>query len=65
MLSSQLKELESFGYISRKAYAVVPPRVEYAITEKGKKVIPVIEVIAGYGKQMMKEKQVVYTATKK
>ena len=65
MLSSQLKELEEFGYISRKAYAVVPPKVEYSITEKGKKVIPVIEIIAGYGRQMMKEKEIVYVKTKK
>jgi DNA-binding HxlR family transcriptional regulator len=56
MLSSQLKELEKHELISRKAYAAVPPKVEYSITEKGKKVIPVIEVIRDYGLGVMKEK---------
>jgi DNA-binding HxlR family transcriptional regulator len=55
MLSSQLKELEKHELISRKAYAAVPPKVEYTITDKGKKVIPVIEVIRNYGLSMIKE----------
>jgi len=56
MLSSQLKELEKHELVNRKAHAAVPPKVEYSITEKGKKVIPVIEVIRNYGLAMMKEK---------
>lgn len=55
MLSSQLKELEKHGLINRKAHATVPPKVEYTITEKGKKVIPVIEVIRNYGLSVMKD----------
>ena len=55
MLSSQLKELEKHELISRKAYAAVPPKVEYTITEKGKKVIPVIEVIRNYGLAVMED----------
>jgi DNA-binding HxlR family transcriptional regulator len=55
MLSSQLKELEKHELISRKVHAVVPPKVEYSITIKGKKVIPVIEVIRNYGLMKMKE----------
>lgn len=55
MLSSQLKELEKHGLIHRKAHATVPPKVEYTITEKGQKVIPVIEVIRNYGLSMMKD----------
>jgi DNA-binding HxlR family transcriptional regulator len=55
MLSSQLRELEKHELISRKVHAVVPPKVEYTISEKGKKVIPVIEVIRKYGLQVMKE----------
>ena len=55
MLSSQLKELEEHGYISRKVYPVVPPKVEYTITQKGKETIPVIEVFRDYGMKMMKE----------
>ncbi len=56
MLSSQLRELEKHGLLIRKAHPVVPPKVEYKISAKGKKVIPVIEVISGYGYAMMKEK---------
>jgi len=56
MLSSQLKELEEHGLISRKVYPVVPPKVEYTITQKGKETIPVIEVFRDYGMKMMKEK---------
>jgi DNA-binding HxlR family transcriptional regulator len=55
MLSNQLRELEHHGYISRKVYPVVPQKVEYSITEKGKETIPVIEVIRDYGVKMMDE----------
>jgi DNA-binding HxlR family transcriptional regulator len=55
MLTSQLRELEEEGYITRKAYPVVPPKVEYSITEKGLQAIPVVEVIRNYGLQLMEE----------
>jgi DNA-binding HxlR family transcriptional regulator len=57
MLSSQLRELEKDGLVTRTVYAAVPPKVEYSITEKGKKVIPVIEVIRNYGIELMKESE--------
>lgn len=56
MLSAQLKGLEKEGYIKRTVYAVVPPKVEYSITAKGKAVIPIVEVVRNYGLKMMKEK---------
>jgi len=56
VLSSQLKELEESGLISKKIYAEVPPKTEYAITEKGKETIPVIEIIRNYGLKLMEEK---------
>ena len=66
MLSSQLRELEKHELISRKVYPVVPPKVEYTITENGKRVIPVIEAIANYGFAIMKEKGLgLETSTKK
>lgn len=43
MLTSQLKELENKGLITRTAYPTVPPKVEYNITIKGKKAIPVLK----------------------
>lgn len=56
MLSSQLRELERDELIVRKVYPVVPPKVEYTISAKGKKVIPVIDVIRDYGFEVMREK---------
>lgn len=56
MLSSQLRELEQHGLVARKVYAQVPPKVEYSITAKGKRTIPLISAIRKYGLEMMKEK---------
>lgn len=55
MLSSVLRTLEKEGFITRKVYPVVPPKVEYTITERGKRAIPVIDVIRTYGVALMKE----------
>ena len=49
MLTQQLRELEEDGFISRKVYPVVPPKVEYSITELGKTTIPVIEKLREWG----------------
>ncbi|HMV08537.1 MAG TPA: helix-turn-helix domain-containing protein [Cyclobacteriaceae bacterium] len=56
MLSSQLRELEKHELITRKVHAAVPPKVEYSISAKGKKVVPLIASIRDYGLTMMKEK---------
>ncbi|HCY42194.1 MAG TPA: transcriptional regulator [Prolixibacteraceae bacterium] len=45
MLSSTLKQLESDHFISRKAFAEIPPRVEYSLTATGKSLIPVLNVM--------------------
>ncbi|MCU0367744.1 MAG: helix-turn-helix transcriptional regulator [Cyclobacteriaceae bacterium] len=55
MLSSVLRSLEKEGFVTRKVYAVVPPKVEYSITSRGLKAIPIIEVIRKYGTELMKE----------
>ena len=56
MLSTQLRELEKNELIIRNVHAVVPPKVEYSISAKGKKTIPVIQAINAYGHAIMKEK---------
>ena len=43
MLSKQLKELETDGIINRKVYQVVPPKVEYSLTDFGKSVLPILD----------------------
>ncbi|GAB2588655.1 winged helix-turn-helix transcriptional regulator [Spirosoma areae] len=55
MLSTQLRELEAHGFVTRTVYAVVPPKVEYRLTEKGSRAIPVIEFIRQYGMDLMRE----------
>ena len=42
MLSKQLKELEADGIINRKVYQIVPPKVEYSLTEFGLSVMPIL-----------------------
>lgn len=55
MLTTQLRELEENGFIFRNVYPVIPPKVEYSITEKGKQILPVIEIIRNFGLELMKE----------
>lgn len=55
MLSTQLRELEADGFVTRTVYPVVPPKVEYRLTEKGQRAIPVIEFIRQYGMDLMRE----------
>ena len=55
MLSTQLRELEEEGFITRKVYPVVPPKVEYTITKRGMRSIRVIDSIRNYGLELMKE----------
>lgn len=55
MLSKNLKELLSDGFISKDIIPEVPVRVEYSITEKGKDSIPVISILRDYGFKLMGE----------
>ena len=55
MLTTQLRELEADGFVDRKVYPVVPPKVEYSITEKGLAAIPIIDSIRNYGLELMQE----------
>lgn len=55
MLSTVLRSLEREGFITRTVHPVVPPKVEYALTARGKRTIPIIEAIRKYGAGLMKE----------
>ena len=45
MLSSTLKQLEADHFLTRRAFAEIPPRVEYSLTETGKSLMPILEVM--------------------
>jgi DNA-binding HxlR family transcriptional regulator len=55
MLTSSLRELEEDGFINREVFPVVPPKVEYSLTDRGKKSIPIISRIREYGFELMNE----------
>ena len=55
VLSQKLKELELDGFINKRIYASVPPKVEYSLTERGLKSIVLIEQIRSYGLELMDE----------
>lgn len=52
MLSIQLKSLEAAGIIKREEFQEVPPRVEYSLTEFGRTLIPVLDVVAKWGRTL-------------
>jgi len=49
VLNIQLKELEDHELITKKIYPVVPPKVEYSLTDFGKTLIPVIAALGNWG----------------
>ena len=48
-LSLRLRALEEEGIVERQTFPEVPPRVEYALTEKGRALVPLIEDMRTYG----------------
>ncbi|RRD38461.1 transcriptional regulator [Leptotrichia sp. OH3620_COT-345] len=59
MLTKNLRELEDDDLIKRISYPVIPPKVEYSLTEHGKELEPVIDLLHQWGikhKQYMQDK---------
>lgn len=52
-LSLRLRALEDGGIVERHTYPEVPPRVEYALTEKGKALLPIVEDMRSYGERWL------------
>jgi DNA-binding HxlR family transcriptional regulator len=52
-LSLRLRELEAQGVVERRTYAEVPPRVEYALTDKGQALLPIIEQMREFGRDWL------------
>lgn len=53
MLTQQLRELENDNLIIRKVYPVVPPKVEYSLTELGKSLFPILNAMYDWGVVLM------------
>lgn len=49
VLTANLKEMEACGLLTRKAYAEVPPRVEYTLTPLGESLRPVLAALFDWG----------------
>jgi DNA-binding HxlR family transcriptional regulator len=49
VLSRELKALAQSGLIERRDYGIVPPKVEYSLTRKGRSFVPVISAIRDWG----------------
>ncbi len=57
MLTKCLRELENDGLVSRTVYPTIPPAVEYALTGRGKTLIPALESIYNWADGQMKSSQ--------
>lgn len=55
MLSQVLKDLEEHGVINRKVFEVIPPKVEYSLTDEGRKLLPIMQAMNDYGTQFKAE----------
>ena len=56
MLTQQLRELESQRLIHREVFPVVPPKVEYSLTELGRSLMPILVAMRDWGADYMRSK---------
>ena len=50
VLTAQLRQMEASGLLTRTVYAEVPPRVEYTLTDLGRRLRPVLDAMEAWGK---------------
>lgn len=55
VLTSQLRQMEQSGLVSRKVYAEVPPRVEYTLTDLGYSLQPIMDAMWSWGENYKKK----------
>ena len=56
MLTQQLRELEAHDLIHREVFPVVPPKVEYSLTEAGRSLLPILVAMRDWGAEYMMRK---------
>ena len=55
VLTTQLRQMEESGLLTRKVYAEVPPRVEYTLTELGYSLKPIMDAMWAWGENYKKQ----------
>ena len=56
MLTQQLRELENHKLIHREVFPVIPPKVEYSLTETGKSLMPILVAMRDWGADYLRKK---------
>ena len=56
MLTQQLRELETHNLIHREVFAVIPPKVEYSLTETGRSLMPILVAMRDWGAGYLRKK---------
>ena len=58
VLTHQLRELEEQGLINRTVYPVVPPKVEYSMTELGRSLMPILTMMRDWGAEYLRSQNI-------
>ena len=56
MLTQQLRELEAQELVHREVYPVIPPKVEYSLTETGRSLLPILVAMRDWGADYLRNK---------
>ena len=56
MLTQQLRELEACSLIHREVFPVIPPKVEYSLTETGRSLLPILVAMRDWGAGYLRKK---------
>lgn len=56
MLTQQLRELEMHQLIHREVFPVIPPKVEYSLTETGRSLLPILVAMRDWGAEYLRKK---------
>ena len=56
MLTQQLRELEAQKLIHREVYPIIPPKVEYSLTDLGKSLLPILVAMRDWGADYLRSK---------
>mgnify|MGYP002731983574 CR=1 FL=1 len=56
MLTQQLRELEAQALVHREVYPVIPPKVEYSLTDTGRSLMPILVAMRDWGAEYLRSK---------